>query len=498
MENSDSLTNDYSFIKQIQFANYSPEQIKKISVVNITKSQLYNSNGEPAPNGLFDPKMGYIEPRKRCRTCFKTLAECSGHIGHIELAKPVFNIQYESETIKILKCFCPKCSKILINKDHPWVVNLLSTTKNKRKERFDKLSKFISTKIKQCGSTTTGSDKDEQIYNTSGCGAIQPSKYHNKLKSDSLITLEWKMEGEGNDSVSQDLNAEMILSIFKRISEEDANILGFNKEWCHPSSLIISVLPVVPPCVRPSVKQYNSQRSEDDLTHKYNDIIKVNEILKDKLSSDNNINPKNIKNYTDLLQYHITTLFNNNITGINPSKTRSGRPMKTLAERLKGKQGRIRHNLMGKRVDFSARSVISPDANIKIGELGIPLKVAMNLTFPEVVNKFNINKMYKLIRNGNNVYPGAKSIKSIKDKKTRLLEYRDTNTVILEFGDIVNRHLLNGDVVLFNRQPSLHKMSMMAHKVRVIHKGHTFRLNIDVCGPYNADFDKLSVENKGR
>jgi DNA-directed RNA polymerase II subunit RPB1 len=481
-----SLADDYSFIKQIQFANYSPEQIKKISVVNITKAQLYNSNGEPSPNGLFDPKMGYIEPRKRCRTCFKTLADCPGHIGHIELARPVFNIQYEAETMKIMKCFCPKCNKLLINPNHHWVKNLVSTTKNKRRERFEKISKFISTKIKQCGGS---SDKDDDIFNPEGCGAIQPSKYHNKLKSDSVIILEWKVEGETNEVVSQSLNAEMVLAIFKRISEDDANVLGFNKEWCHPSSLIISVLPVVPPCVRPSVKQYNSQRSEDDLTHKYNDIIKANETLKDKLSSDNSISPEYIKNYTDLLQYHITTLFNNNITGINPSKTRSGRPMKTLAERLKGKQGRIRHNLMGKRVDFSARSVISPDANIKIGELGVPLKVAMNLTFPEVVNKYNINQMYKLVRNGNTVYPGAKSIKSVKDKKTRLLEYRDTNSIVLEFGDIINRHLLNGDTVLFNRQPSLHKMSMMAHKVRVIHEGNTFRLNIDVCTPYNADFD---------
>lgn len=484
--NMNSLTDDYSFIKQIQFANYSPEQIKKISVVNITKAQLYNSNGEPSPNGLFDPKMGYIEPRKRCRTCFKTLADCPGHIGHIELARPVFNIQYETETMKIMKSFCPKCNKLLINPNHHWVKNLVATTKNKRRERFEKISKFISLKIKQCGGP---SDKDDEIYNPLGCGAIQPSKYYNKLKSDSLIILEWKVEGESNEVISQSLNAEMVHSIFKRISEDDANVLGFDKEWCHPSSLIITVLPVVPPCVRPSVKQYNSQRSEDDLTHKYNDIIKANETLKDKLSSDNNISPEHIKNYTDLLQYHITTLFNNNITGINPSKTRSGRPMKTLAERLKGKQGRIRHNLMGKRVDFSARSVISPDANIKIGELGVPLKVAMNLTFPEVVNKYNINQMYKLVRNGNAMYPGAKSIKSVKDKKTRLLEYRDTNSIVLEFGDIVNRHLLNGDTVLFNRQPSLHKMSMMAHKVRVIYEGNTFRLNIDVCTPYNADFD---------
>jgi DNA-directed RNA polymerase II subunit RPB1 len=148
---------------------------------------------------------------------------------------------------------------------------------------------------------------------------------------------------------------------------------------------------------------------------------------------------------------------------------------------------------MGKRVDFSARSVISPDANLSIEELGVPEKIAINLTFPEVVNQHNINRMYQLVRNGNKIYPGAKSWKSVKDNKQKLI--LDGSKIILNFGDTINRHLVNGDIVLFNRQPSLHKMSMMAHRIRVM-KGNTFRLNVDVCKPYNADFDKqFSVED---
>ena len=108
-----------------------------------------------------------------------------------------------------------------------------------------------------------------------------------------------------------------------------------------------------------------------------------------------------------MVQYHVSTLFNNDIKGISPATTRSGRPMKTFTERLKGKEGRIRHNLMGKRVDYSARSVISPDANLDIDQLGVPYRVAMNLTFPETVNQYNINDLYKKVRNGNKVYPGA-------------------------------------------------------------------------------------------
>lgn len=492
-----NIDNDYSFIKGVEFTRYTSEQIKKSSVVNIYKAQLYESSGEPTINGLFDPKMGYTEPRKKCKTCYKTLAECPGHFGHIELAKPVFDIQFETETVKILRCYCIKCSKLLINKNHPWVVDLIKNTKNRRKDRFDKILNLINKKIKQCGNSN---NKNDPFANPNGCGAIQPNKYNNKIKKESIITLEWKVDSteDASNVIEKNINAEIIQAIFKRITEEDANVLGFSYNWCHPSSLIISVLPVVPPCVRPSVRQYNGQRSEDDLTHKYNDIIKANETLKSKLADNSNMSQEHIKNHTDLLQYHVSTLFNNDIKGINPANTRGGRAMKTFAERLKGKGGRIRHNLMGKRVDYSARSVISPDPNIKIGELGVPLKVAMNLTFPEVVNEYNINKLYKHVRNGNHVYPGAKSIRNSKNKKLRSLEYRDTNKIVLEFGDIVDRHLIDGDTVLFNRQPSLHKMSMMAHKVKVMFKGNTFRLNIDVCTPYNADFDKLSVENKGR
>ena len=169
-------------------------------------------------------------------------------------------------------------------------------------------------------------------------------------------------------------------------------VMGFSPKWCIPSWLLITMLPVVPPCVRPSVRQYNSQRSEDDLTNKYYEIIKWTKMLRDILAKNTFTPPDTIKHYNNQIQHHVITLFNNDIKGIPQSLTRGGRPMKTLRQRLAGKEGRIRNNLMGKRVDFSARSVISADANLKIEELGVPYKIAMNLTFPEVVNKININK----------------------------------------------------------------------------------------------------------
>jgi DNA-directed RNA polymerase beta' subunit len=178
-------------------------------------------------------------------------------------------------------------------------------------------------------------------------------------------------------------------------------------------------------------------------------------------------------------------LVDNNIPGISPAAQRSGRLLKSLQQRLGSKEGRIRSNLQGKRVEYSARSVITPDPNISVKELGIPVKIATNLTYPEMVTAFNIGKLYKLIQNGPNVYPGAKTIRH-KDGRITSLRHVNTKELVLHEGDIVNRHLMDGDIVLFNRQPTLHRMSMMGHRVKVL-KGKTFRLNVSVTAPYNAD-----------
>ena len=477
---------EIGFINGVQFGVYSPEMILKKSVVKIDVEALYDSNGDPRINGLFDPRMGYIEPRLKCKTCEQTYVNCPGHFGHIELPKPLFNLQFEDYIIKILRCVCIKCSRLLINKEHQQFKNIVANTKGNYKDRFEKIYKHCM-KVKTCGAVDK---KGDNRFDNGGCGAIQPSKYNSKLRRDFTISAEWRYEtGENPINLTQELNAEIVLAIFKRITEDDALVMGFNKKWCMPSWLIITVLPVVPPSVRPSVRQYNSQRSEDDLTNKYYDIIKYSQMLRNKMAQGVNVSPEVIKQYTDTLQHSVITLFNNEIKDIPQSMTRGGRVMKTLRQRLSGKEGRIRNNLMGKRVDFSARSVISPDANLTIEELGVPYNIAMNLTFPEVVNKYNINKMYQLVRNGNRVYPGAKSIKKMNSgKEQAILDDMDTSKIVLDYGDTVNRHLVNGDIILFNRQPSLHKMSMMAHRIRVM-TGNTFRLNVDVCKPYNADFD---------
>jgi DNA-directed RNA polymerase II subunit RPB1 len=236
--------------------------------------------------------------------------------------------------------------------------------------------------------------------------------------------------------------------------------------------------------------------SEDSLNNKIADIIKANNALM-RYKDVNNMTNEEIKykhDFQHVLQYNVAAYFDNDNNLPKTEIKSCGRAIKSISERLKSKTGRIRFNLMGKRVDFCARSVITSDPNLNIDELGVPIKIAMNVTFPEIVTANNIEFLSKLVKNGSNVYPGANFIyykrKDINKQFTIDLRYRK-DIFKLNFGDIVERHILDGDYVLFNRQPTLHKMSMMCHKVKIINndKLSTFRINVTCTTPYNADFD---------
>ena len=369
-------TSDVQKVTGMQFGIFSPEEIRKQSVAEITKQETYINN-EPVVGGLFDPRMGVLDHNKRCKSCEQFNYFCPGHFGHINLARPVFFIHFMPTILKVLKCVCISCSSLLINKNDPIISELLK--KNNKNRNID--INLLCANVKRCG------DKNEH-----GCGAKQPTKY--TKESISKVYAEWKSEDKDNvDSNDKKLllTAEYVYKIFKRISDEDCEILGFSKNWCRPDWMICNALIVPPPHVRPTVQQDNNQRMDDDLTHKLVDIIKANKIIKSKI--ENNANHQIIDDWTQVLQYHIATFIDNEIPGIPCAQQRSGRPLKSVRQRLKAKEGRVRGNLMGKRVDFSARSVITPDPNISIDQLGVPYQIAMNLTFPEVVTKFNIHKI---------------------------------------------------------------------------------------------------------
>jgi DNA-directed RNA polymerase beta' subunit len=311
-----------------------------------------------------------------------------------------------------------------------------------------------------------------------GCGAPQPDKFTREGIA-RIVAHYHELKQQ------QPLEVEYVHRLFRRITDEDVDFMGLSRFWCRPDWMICTMLRIPPPQVRPSVVQDNNQRSEDDLTHKLFDIIKNDKTLQQKI--ENNSSKNVIDEMTNVVQYHVATLVDNEIPGVAPSAQRSGRPLKSIQSRLGGKEGRIRYNIQGKRVEFSARSVITPDPNLSVAEIGVPLEIAMNLTSPERVTQYNRDKLYKLVQNGADKWPGAKTIVR-KDGRMISLKHVNTSEIVLYNGDVVNRHLLDNDILLFNRQPTLHKMSMMGHRVKVL-PYKTFRMNVLTTRPYNADFD---------
>jgi len=455
----------------VQFSILSPEEIRKNSVVEVTSRDTYINN-KPVVGGLFDPRMGVLEPGLICPTDGYTYIDTPGYFGHIELARPVLFIQHLKEIMKICKCVCFKCSKLKINKNlHKHVLNMSQS------ERWQYVTN-LAANVKRCGDCTED-----------GCGYKQPDKV--QVEGMSTIQAIWEKmaTADGNtEKVVLRLTPEMLIKIFKRICDEDVNFMGFSPVWSRPEWMICQVLPVPPPAVRPSVKHDAQQRSEDDLTHIYSNIIKTNNDLRDKIA--NNAATKVIEVLSGILQYFVAMIANNKVKGADPMAQRSGRPLNCISGRLNSKNGRIRGNLMGKRVDFSARSVITGDPNLSIRQLGVPLKIARNITKPVTVNDRNRNFLMKLIQNGpdggSNGEPGAKILER-KSGENISLRYVDTGSIRLENGDIVHRHMMDGDAVLFNRQPSLHRMSMMCHIVKIMKRGDTFRMNVGDTKPYNAD-----------
>ncbi len=453
-------------IDEIRFGVVSPQEIRKLSVVEIQTADTYDEDGAVIPSGLMDSRLGVLEPGQRCRTCGNTATRCPGHFGHIELAVPIVHVEFTKKIHDLLQAFCKNCGRILLSE----------TTTARLKKRTIRIKKLMGSVPDHYYNTIL--DHTKKNKECPYCGARQ----HKIEFVKPTVFYEHIEEG------AQRLTASMIRERFERILDDDLELLGFDSKSARPEWMILQVLPVPPVYVRPSITLESGIRSEDDLTHKLVDIIRINERLKENIEA--GAPTLIIQDLSELLEYHVTTYFNNESSGIPPARHRSGRALKTLSQRLKGKEGRFRSNLSGKRVDFSARTVISPDPNLDISEVGVPTSIASKLSVPEKVTHWNLQEMQRLVNNGPDNYPGALYIVRPDAKRVRLEFVLDRDKVAegVEPGFIVERHIRDGDIVIFNRQPSLHRMSIMAHYVKVL-PYKTFRLHLCVCPPYNADFD---------
>ena len=452
----------YKKVDKIQFGLLSPKMIEKMATVRVITPELYDEEGYPVDGGLMDTHMGVIDPGLKCKTCGGSLKECLGHFGYITLAKPVIHIKFVNVIQGLLRSTCRECGRPLIDdkKIKLYIKQINDTLRDKGVEAAKEKIKEIDAKIRD-------------IKVCPHCGAKQEK-----------ITLEKPMTFIEGD---RKLSPVEIRARLEKIKDEDLPLFGINPETARPEWMVLTLLPIPPVTMRPSITLESGERSEDDLTHKLGDIVRINQRLQENIIAGA---PEIIvEDLWELLQYHVTTLIDNNVAQLPPARHRTGQPLKTLTERIKSKHGRIRHNLAGKRTNFSARSVISPDPTLELNEVGVPFVMALKLTVPERVTEENMEYLKKYVQNGPKKYPGANYVIRPDGKKKKITdEIKEELLEEIEPGYIIERHLLDGDVVLFNRQPSLHKMSMMAHQVRVL-PYKTLRLNPAVCHPYNADFD---------
>ncbi|KAI9885625.1 MAG: hypothetical protein M1823_002587 [Watsoniomyces obsoletus] len=488
-------------IKEIQFGLLSPEEIKHMSVQHIEYPETMDADRQkPREKGLNDPHLGSIDRAFKCATCDEGISECPGHFGHIELATPVFHVGFMTKIKKMLETVCFNCGKLLVDERNPLFLQALRLRDPKK--RFDAIWRMCKPK----SSCETDNDDGAEEFEPDGankvpmaktgggghggCGSAHPEVRREGLK----LWGHWKASkdemGESTPAEKKPITPQMALNIFRHISAEDIKKLGLNNDYARPEWMIITVLPVPPPAVRPSVSMDGASaqggRSEDDLTYKLGDIIRANGNVR---RCEQEGSPAHVVNeFQALLQFHVATLMDNNIAGQPQAMQKSGRPLKSIRARLKGKEGRLRGNLMGKRVDFSARTVITGDPNLSLDEVGVPKSMARILTYPETVTPYNIHKLHQLVRNGPNIHPGARFVIRDGGERIDLRHHKRAGEITLQYGWKVERHIVDGDYIVFNRQPSLHKESMMGHRVRVMDYS-TFRLNLSVTTPYNADFD---------
>ncbi|MFD1587801.1 DNA-directed RNA polymerase subunit A' [Halorientalis brevis] len=521
-------------IGQLSFGLMDPEEYRDMSATKVITADTYDDDGFPIDMGLMDPRLGVIDPGLECKTCGKHSGSCNGHFGHIELAAPVIHVGFAKLIRRLLRGTCRECSRLCLNDEER--EEFVSRLRRAR-ELQDDLNDVTKAAIRQarkkdhcpfCGAQQydINHEKPTTYYEVQ---QVLSSEYPDRIakamepdpddeddrgvspveladetgidqgRVQDILSGEFRPREEDRKAIERALDVDLteedmnklmpsdIRDWFEDIPDEDIQVLGIEPDRSRPEWMILTVLPVPPVTARPSITLDNGQRSEDDLTHKLVDIIRINQRFMENREA--GAPQLIIEDLWELLQYHVTTFMDNEISGTPPARHRSGRPLKTLSQRLKGKEGRFRGSLSGKRVNFSARTVISPDPTLSLNEVGVPDRVATEMTQTMNVNERNLEEARRYVSNGPEAHPGANYVQRPDGRRLKVTEKNcEELAEKVEPGWEVSRHLIDGDIVIFNRQPSLHRMSIMAHEV-VVMPYKTFRLNTVVCPPYNADFD---------
>ena len=459
-------------VRAIEFGTIGEREVRAMSVAKITDVALYE-RGVPKDHGINSLLLGTCDPRVRCKTCRHSVTTCPGHWGHMELAQPVYHPLFLDYTVKVLRCVCFFCSQLLRPREA--AVAPPPTWAPARRKRTVLAALANALKGKKCPH----------------CGGAQPAY----RKANMAVQCTWPAGTEYASDAEKEFcerpfSAARAHEILRHVPDTACLAFGMDPVLTRPENFVLRLLLVPPPIIRPSVTvtEGSRTRGQEDLTLKLLDIQKQSVALAQARNDG-----ADTTKATELLQWHVGVYMDKDgrsaqarmcgrRTGRNKGQTRS------LMQRLNGKRGRVRGSLMGKRVNWSSRTVITPGAMLDLHEIGVPEYVAVRQTFPERVTPFNITALQRRVRVGPMRLGGASAVEHTDGTKTDLSMCRQRETLVLRVGDLVLRTLRDGDRVVFNRQPSLRKESMMAHVVRIL-PGLTFRLSLACTSPYNADFD---------
>lgn len=444
-----------SQIVKVRFNLGDSELAKKNSCVDIRTSELFQK-GIPYPGGPYDAHLGTTDLSYKCLTCRDKKKACPGHSGSLDLNYPVWSALATASGKMWLKVICHKCAKPVFSDNE-----LLVFPAAQRLRLASKIVRRGDIQCVHCGTTHYKIRKD----------ATEPFK---------LLLMK---ERDGTFDQVSVLYPDMCHQILSRISDDTVIFMGENP-LSHPRKCISYVIPIPSVVIRPDVRKIDGSRSASgDLTAMIRGLIERNEGIPPGLNSSTEAGYAKVSE----LERQVFDLNNAYFDFVRSSNEKGD----SLAHRQKGKQGRIRKNMLGKRIWEIGRSTIRGNATLKVDEVEIPESFARTFQVEEIVQEYNKARLTQYVRNGSTKYPGASRIMKMVNGE---VVYEDTDikkNIELEIGSVVLRDVIDGDICSFNRQPSLTQSSLSGMKVRVNKnpKDQTFGMNPAICAFFNADFD---------
>lgn len=437
-------------IESIEYSVISKDDILKQAVCEITNI----SKNKELINTTDDPRLGTIEKTKLCSTCEKTNEECPGHMGVINLPSNFIHPFFRVASMKVLQSVCNTCSRLLLSEKY------ISESGISQNTGYSRLSKIAE------------NSKDGKVKCINGCQSnpiFKPQKAGlNETRSMSCVKKIGKKE------LPLTLSVEKILSIFTDISDKEVELMGFINT--HPKDFIVDFIPVIPLSARPYV--YREGESKDDyITTTYTDILSKK--IESYQKSNDFENDKKEECYEKILYF-----YEHLIQNCDQTYRRSPSDIcKAIQDRIVGKESLIRGNMMGKRADFTGRTVLGPQRDLSFGQIAPPKVMKEKLTIPERVTVYNYNYFLELSKEDKIDYlcPSKGVLEG------RKLKY-DPVKHIINIGDKIGRFSEDNDIIIFNRQPTLHKQSMLAYKCKFQDK-LSVGIHLASTSGHNADFD---------